>query len=60
MKLQEVLSIFKEFWPLFLVTAAYAMSEADRHKTLSTYQETSQQPNARLSQRNGFVKFRKA
>lgn len=47
MKLQEVLSIFKEFWPLFLVAAAYAMSEADRHKTLSTYQETSQHSRAK-------------
>ena len=36
MKLQEVLSIFQEFWPLFLIAATYAIAEADRLKTLST------------------------
>lgn len=47
MKLQEVLSIFQEFWPLFLIAATYAIAEADRLKTLSTYRETAQHSKAK-------------
>lgn len=47
MKLQEILSLLKDFWSLVLIGGLYAVSEYQRYTDLTHYHETSQHRKAK-------------